>query len=101
MVVVKTTSPCASTRAPKPLPRNTRPSARAKAASACGAYLAVWLTDGTGIANGVLPGTVPLVSTDQGHLHATLQLHPEQRSVGPSRRDPLPSPQRRAGTALK
>src|SRR5215210_5762616 len=89
MVVVKTTSPCASPPAPKLRPRNTRPSASAKAASAGGAYLDRRLIAGTGVAISVLPITVPLISTNKRQLRATPQLHPEQRSIGATRREPL------------
>ncbi len=35
----------------------------------------------TGVSSGALPGTVPLVATDKGHLHATSHLHLDQRSI--------------------
>src|SRR5688572_5804703 len=72
------------------MPRNTRPSAKASAASAGGEYLVrVFFRFGSvlGVAPTLksLPITIPLISADQRQLDAPPQLHAQKRGIGTTR----------------
>src|SRR5680860_742432 len=77
MDVVNTASPLAAVSAPKPHPRKTRPSARARAESEAGANC-----PSVGGCFLVRSGTVTLLSIDKGQDRTAHHGHPQKGGIG-------------------